>query len=125
MKRLLTTYVLATLVLTTLFGCASHVPLIPVDDRSVSPGESITRGGKTTLQLLGDPVSVGGQLPDVTLVDINLKSVDLKSQVGDVLLISIVPSVDTDVCERQTHILGEESEQLSPAVKRITISRDL
>ena len=43
---------------------------------------------------------------------------------GSVLLLSIVPSIDTKVCEEQTHYLGEEGDKLPPMVKRITISRD-
>ena len=39
------------------------------------------------------------------------------------LLISIVPSVDTQVCERQTHLLGEA--EVANGVRKITISRDL
>ena len=43
---------------------------------------------------------------------------------GKVKLVSFVPSVDTKVCEQQTHLLGE-SAALSPNVVRITVSRDL
>jgi thiol peroxidase len=43
---------------------------------------------------------------------------------GKVKLVSIVPSIDTKVCEQQTHILGE-SDAINPKVQRITISRDL
>lgn len=39
-------------------------------------------------------------------------------------MIDVVPSIDTPVCDEQTHILGE-SRQLHPAVARVTISRDL
>ena len=39
-------------------------------------------------------------------------------------MLSIVPSIDTKVCEEQTHYLGEEGDSLPPGVKRITISRD-
>src|SRR5690606_24532079 len=39
-------------------------------------------------------------------------------------ILSIVPSVDTKVCEEQTHILGE-TPNVNPKVELITISRDL
>ena len=42
----------------------------------------------------------------------------------NVLFLSIVPSVDTKVCEAQTHYLGEEGDVLPSTVKRIVISRD-
>ena len=37
---------------------------------------------------------------------------------------SIVPSLDTPVCEEQTHYLGEKGNALPQSVKRIVISRD-
>jgi thioredoxin-dependent peroxiredoxin len=53
-----------------------------------------------------------------------MKMVDLSQEKGTVLLLSIVPSLDTKVCEAQTHYLGEKGNKLPPAVQRITISRD-
>jgi len=50
--------------------------------------------------------------------------VDLSTLKGSVLFLSIVPSIDTAVCEEQTHYLGEQGDKLPPQVKRITISRD-
>jgi len=104
-------------------ACAATPPVIPVDTRSVDPGTKITRGGKTELALIGKPIRVGDPLPSVELVDLNLKRVDPSSLRGEVLLISIVPSLDTQVCERQTHLLGES--KLPPGIRKLTISRDL
>ncbi len=109
----------------SLLGCSTKVPVIPVDEQSVNPGESVTRGGTTTFNLLGEPIRVGDQLPSIALVDLNLKKVDLSKMRGEVLLLSIVPSLDTNVCERQTHILGEEGSALPAGIRRVTISRDL
>jgi len=106
-----------------LSGCAAKLPVIPVDHHSVEPGSKVTRGGKTELALLGSAIQLGGQLPSVSLVDTHLRSVDLSTRRGEVLLISIVPSVDTQVCERQTHLLGEA--EVANGVRKITISRDL
>ncbi len=53
-----------------------------------------------------------------------MQDVDLSQQKGSVLFLSIVPSLDTPVCEGQTHYLGEEGKRMPPAIKRITISRD-
>lgn len=107
----------------TLFGCAATKPIIPVDTRSVKPGETVTRGGETTFKLLGTPVDTLEKLPHVNLIDTNLKIADLSTVRGKVLLISIVPSLDTRVCERQTSILGEK--KLSADIQKISISRDL
>lgn len=106
-----------------LAACAAKPPLIPVDQRSVEAGSSVTRGGKTELALLGSAVKVGDQFPSARLVDTLLQGVDLAGPRQDVLLVSIVPSLDTQVCERQTHLLGET--ELPAGVRKVTISRDL
>jgi thiol peroxidase len=64
-------------------------------------------------------------LPSVELVDaMTLNGVDLSKEKGSVLFLSVVPSLDTPVCEAQTHELGEKGNTLLSSVKRIVISRD-
>jgi thiol peroxidase len=109
----------------SLAACAATVPKIPVESDSVKPGTAVTRGGTTELALLGDALEVGDPLPPVSLVDTHLQNVDLSGRRGEVLFISVVPSLDTQVCERQTHILGEEGSRMPPGIVRITVSRDL
>jgi len=116
---------LAFLAALLLSACAATVPQIPVDTASVKPGETVTRGGKTVLPLLGTPITVGEKLPSVKLVDTGLKTVDPSELKGEVLLLSVVPSLDTQVCERQTHLLGEEAAKMPSGVRLVTISRDL
>jgi thiol peroxidase len=53
-----------------------------------------------------------------------MKEVNLSKERGSVLFLSIVPSLDTPVCEEQTHYLGEEGDKLPKGVRRIVISRD-
>jgi len=52
-----------------------------------------------------------------------MKEVKLSRERGKELLLSLVPSLDTPVCEVQTHYLGEEGDRLFSSVQRITISR--
>ena len=107
-----------------ILGCAASRPPIAVEKGSASPGGSITKGGQSA-KLLGKPIAVGDSLPSVTLVDAaTMKPVDISTLKGSVLFLSIVPSIDTVVCEEQTHYLGEQGDKLPPQVKRITISRD-
>jgi thiol peroxidase len=107
-----------------LLGCAGTQPNIPVDEFSVEPGTSVARKGQS-FKLLGTPIAVGETLPAVKLRDANtMAKVDLSTMRGSVLFVSIVPSLDTPVCDAQTHYLGEEGDKLSPEIKRITISRD-
>jgi len=104
-------------------GCAAK-PQIPFDWASVQPGTQVTLRGNT-VKLLGTAVSVGKPLPPVELTDsATMKGVDLAKEKGSVLLLSIVPSLDTPVCEAQTHYLGEKGNGLPTVVKRIVISRD-
>jgi len=105
-------------------GCATQAKP-PVDRASVDPGSSVSFRGNR-LALLGTPLAVGKPLPSVLLVDaMTMKEVDLSKERGKVLFLSIVPSIDTKVCEAQTHYLGEEGDRLPAAVRRIAISRDL
>ena len=120
-KRLI---VLLSFLMVAIFGCASTQPKIPVDMASAIPGEQVNFRGKP-IKLLGSPVTVGKPLPSVELVDaITMNSVDLSKERGAVLLLSIVPSLDTPVCEEQTHYLGEMGSVLPKDVRRIVISRD-
>jgi len=105
-------------------GCASVKTKVPVELGTIEPGGTVARG-EARFKLLGSPVSVGKPLPSVMLVDaMAMKEVDLSQERGKVLFLSIVPSIDTPVCEEQTHYLGEEGNKLPDGVRRITISRD-
>ena len=106
------------------FGCATPQPKIPMDWASSQPGTQVSVRGNP-VKLLGSPISVGKPLPSVEVVDaMSMKGVDLSKERGSVLLLSIVPSLDTPVCEEQTHYLGEKGDRLPGSVKRIVISRD-
>src|SRR4030042_3484369 len=105
-------------------GCVSVRRKIPIDQGSIEPGGTVARG-ELRFKLLGTPLSVGKPLASVKLVDaMTMKDVDLSQEKGKVLFLSIVPSLDTAVCEEQTHHLGEEGNKLLEDVRRITISRD-
>jgi thiol peroxidase len=95
-----------------------------MDTGSVEPG-SFVRRGDVQLALTGTPIRVGDQLPPTDLVAAgDLAEVDLATARGKVLFLSIVPSIDTKVCEAQSHYLGEEGDRLPAIVERITVSRD-
>lgn len=92
--------------------------------QSVDPGTSVTLQGKP-FRLLGEPLKVGKPLPSVELTDaMTMKPVDLSKESGSILLLSVVVSTDTPVCEEQTHYLGEQGGKLPASVRRIVISRD-
>jgi thiol peroxidase len=116
--------ILSCFLMVVVFGCATTLPKIPVDMVSVQPGSEVHFKGKP-LKLLGTPVTLGKPLPSVDLVDaMTMNNIDLSKERGSVLLLSIVPSLDTPVCEEQTHYLGEKGNTLPLGVRRIVISRD-
>lgn len=109
-----------------LFGCALHsIPEIPTSFENVPAGTRVTRAGNAK-DLMGSAVAVGDQLPKITLINRNMQSRSLDDYQGKTLLLSIAPSLDTQVCERQTHLLGDASEEeLPPGILRVVITRDL
>ena len=74
--------------------------------------------------LLGPKLEVGDQAPDFTVLANDLTPVTLKDSEGTVRIISVVPSLDTGVCDQQTRRFNEEAANL-PDVKVLTISVDL
>jgi thiol peroxidase len=116
--------ILLCFLMVMIFGCATTQPKIPMDMASTQPGEQVNFRGKP-IKLLGSPVTLGKPLPSVDLVDaMGMNNVDLSKERGSVLLLSIVPSLDTPVCEEQTHYLAEKGNVLPKGIHRIVISRD-
>ncbi|MGC3973528.1 MAG: thiol peroxidase [Nitrospira sp.] len=100
---------------------------MPVANGSAVAGEgnNILFQGKP-LMLTGMGIKVGDKLRDVKLAQTDLSMIpinDTKGK-GKVRIISIVPSVDTKVCEQQTHYLSEKNMGLDRMVELITISID-
>src|SRR5215472_15388316 len=87
------------------------------------------RQGATTLRgnpmtVLGPELKPGDPAPDFHAVDDSLKPVDLASTGNGVRIFSVVPSLDTPVCDAQTKRFNEEAGKL-PQVSIYTISMDL
>ena len=124
MTKIIPSYPGVLLLMFFLTACAARSPEITIRHDSVEPGTEVTRKG-TALALLGTTIKVGHPLPETALVKAGtMESVDLNDYRGKVLFLSIVPSIDTKVCEEQTHYLGEEGDILPESIQRITISRD-
>jgi len=79
----------------------------------------------TPLTLMGAELKPGDPAPDATLVTQDLQTVHLKDYFGKVLLISVVPSLDTGVCSAQTRRFNEEASRLPEGVRVLTVSMDL
>jgi thiol peroxidase len=98
-----------------------------VADGSVTPGEGqkvLYKG--SPLVLSGTGIKVGDQLREVQLTQTDLLPIgitDTKGK-GKVRIISVVPSLDTPVCEQQTHYLSEKNKGLDRMVELVTVSVD-
>ena len=77
------------------------------------------------MSLLGQPVKAGDAAPDFRVVDTTLQPVTLASSAGKVRLITVVPSIDTPVCDSMTRRFNQEAAQLPEQVEIYTISLDL
>lgn len=84
---------------------------------------SITFKGNP-VTLLGSEVKVGDQAPDFKVLANDMSEVTLQDSKGQVRLISVVPSLDTGVCDAQTRRFNEEAAKLDN-LKVLTISVDL
>jgi len=75
--------------------------------------------------LLGQPVKVGDPAPDVELTANDFSPVKLSAYNGKPRLISVVYSLDTGLCDAQTHKFNEEAVKLGGDVVVLTVSADL
>lgn len=80
------------------------------------------KGNKMTL--VGSEVKVGDKAPNFSVLANDLTPVTLEDSKGFKRLISVVPSIDTGVCDAQTRRFNEEASKLDN-VKVITVSMDL
>jgi thiol peroxidase len=99
----------------------------PVADGSAVAGESRTVLFKgSPLVLSGTGIKVGDSLREVTLTQTDLSPIALTDTPGKgkVRIISVVPSLDTPVCEEQTHYLSEKNKGLDKMVELVTVSID-
>ncbi len=120
--------------MSSFFGCSSlnqpsnegfFYKEIPVAKETASTGEGSTiQFQGRPLPLSGLEVKAGETLRAVPLAKRNLSLVNIHETQGKVRIINVVPSLDTKVCEQQTHYLSEKNQGLDQNVQLITISID-
>ena len=86
------------------------------------PGATTLKGNPLTL--LGPELRPGDPAPEFEVVDKALQPVSLKSTSGSVRVFSVVPSLDTPVCDAQTKRFNEAA-ATNPEIKMYTVSMDL
>jgi thiol peroxidase len=90
------------------------------------PGAVTFKGNPLTL--VGEAVVPGQQAPPFKLhrfVDGAMKTVTLEDLKGKPTIISVVPSLDTPVCQTQTKRFNQELAALGDRVNALTVSMDL
>ena len=86
------------------------------------PGATTLRGNSMTL--MGPEIKAGQKAPEFDVVSDTLQPVTLEKTGQTVRIFSVVPSLDTPVCDAQTRRFNEEAAKL-PGVDIYTISMDL
>jgi len=77
------------------------------------------------LTLLGTEQKAGNRAPDFTVTGRDLKPVSLRDFEGSAKLISVTPSLDTPVCDRQARRFNEAAARLPDGISIMNISMDL
>jgi len=78
-----------------------------------------------SLTLVGSEIKVGDKAPDFKLLANDLSEVTLAGSQGKTRLISVVPSLDTPICDLQTKRFNEEAGKLPENIVVLTVSADL
>jgi thioredoxin-dependent peroxiredoxin len=86
--------------------------------------ENITLQGNP-VGISGASLKVGDTLPSFKLSGVDLQDIDSSRFQGKPLVISVLPSIDTDVCAAQTKRFNELMSGKSESVSLLTVSRDL
>jgi thiol peroxidase len=77
------------------------------------------------MTLLGPQLKAGDPAPDFTLLDNSLSPVTRSQTAGSIRLVSIVPSLDTEVCDIQTRMFAKKVKEIGPDIVFYTVSMDL
>lgn len=86
-------------------------------------GELTFKGKPKTV--IGDKLNVGDKAPNFELIGTDLSTTTLADSAGKIRLLSVVPSLDTGICDAQTRRMNEEISGMGDDVVGYTISADL
>jgi thioredoxin-dependent peroxiredoxin len=75
--------------------------------------------------LVGPELKPGDQAPAFTLTKLKNEKISSADFAGKPLVISVIPSIDTGVCSRQTRRFNEAAAALGDKVNIVTVSADL
>ena len=86
------------------------------------PAATTLKGNPMTLR--GDELMVGAAAPDFSLKATDMSDKSLADYAGKGKLISVVPSLDTPVCDTETRKFNEAASDLGDGVVVLTVSVD-
>lgn len=97
---------------------------------ATAQGKSLERAGVVTfkgnpLTLIGPEIKTGDRAPEFQVLGQDLSPVKLSDSKGRIRIVSVVPSLDTPVCDAQTRRFNEEASRLPSGAEVWTISMDL
>jgi thiol peroxidase len=103
-----------------------HFPWELAEERSMARQAAVTFKGNP-MTLTGEAVRVGQQAPPFKAhyFEGGLKTLTPEDLKGKPTFISVVPSLDTPVCQTQTKTFNKQLAQLSDKINAVTISLDL
>ena len=87
------------------------------------PGAVTFLGNPLTAE--GPELKAGDKAPGFSVLSNDLKPVTLADTAGKIRLLSVVPSLDTPVCDMQTRRFNQEASSLGDHVVILTLSMDL
>ncbi|MDD7464541.1 MAG: thiol peroxidase [Anaerococcus sp.] len=88
--------------------------------------ERTKKFGQEEVTVLGEELKVGDKAPNFKAVNNDLSTYDFyEAEEGKIKIISVVPSLDTSVCEIQTTKFNQAAASVSPDVVIVTVSNDL
>ena len=85
---------------------------------------NVVKFAGNAVTLLGTEIKIGDNAPDFTALTPDLSPFSLSSTKGQVRVISVVPSIDTSVCDIQTRWFNEEAAKID-GLTILSISVDL
>lgn len=86
--------------------------------------DKLTFGGNP-VTLLGNPIKEGDKAPDFTVLDNGLNPKKLSDYEGKIRILSVFPSIDTSVCNKQNKRFNQEAANLEGNTVILAISNDL
>ena len=89
----------------------------------VRTGEVTMKGNP--IELVGPKLEVGSRAPEFTCVGAGMSVIKLADTAGKARLFSVVPSLDTPVCNIQTKTFADQLNALGDKVGAYTVSLDL